>query len=181
MTSVYSDYATAMAWQRILHAKGWAAPAWPVEYGGCGWSIVQRYIFATETAAAGAPGLSPMGIGMCGPVLIGYGTAEQKAHYCRECCREHLLVPGLFEPGRSRSAPGRTWPNPHRRQAGRAGGGGLGGEDIALHDRPAAAAVLDRPGGAASPWHAGSAARPWPSRNRNRRWSCAIRPRAARR
>src|ERR1700733_8650370 len=51
MTSVYSDYETAMAWQRILQARGWAAPAWPVAYGGCGWSAVQRFIFASETAA----------------------------------------------------------------------------------------------------------------------------------
>src|SRR5476651_530091 len=100
MTSVYSDYETAMAWQSILHARGWAAPAWPVEYGGCGWSVVQRYIFANESAAAGAPGLSPMGIGMCGPVLIGYGTPEQNAHYLpRMLSGEHFWCQGYSEPG----------------------------------------------------------------------------------
>src|SRR5689334_10330593 len=81
MTSVYADHETGMAWQKILHRKGWAAPAWPVEYGGCDWSVTQRYIFASELAAANAPPVSPMGIGMCGPVLIGYGTDAQKAHY----------------------------------------------------------------------------------------------------
>jgi alkylation response protein AidB-like acyl-CoA dehydrogenase len=100
MTSVYSDRQTAMAWQAILHARGWAAPAWPVEYGGCGWSAVQRFIFATETAAAGAPGMSPMGIGMCGPVLIGHGTPEQKAHYLpRMLSGEHFWCQGYSEPG----------------------------------------------------------------------------------
>jgi alkylation response protein AidB-like acyl-CoA dehydrogenase len=100
MTSVYADRDTAMAWQAILHARGWAAPAWPVEYGGCGWSAVQRFIFATETAAAGAPGMSPMGIGMCGPVLIGHGTPEQKAHYLpRMLSGEHFWCQGYSEPG----------------------------------------------------------------------------------
>jgi alkylation response protein AidB-like acyl-CoA dehydrogenase len=100
MTSVYSDYETAMAWQRILHARGWAAPAWPVQYGGCGWSAVQRFIFASETAAAGAPGLSPMGIGMCGPVLIGHGTPEQRAFFLpRMLSGEHFWCQGYSEPG----------------------------------------------------------------------------------
>jgi alkylation response protein AidB-like acyl-CoA dehydrogenase len=89
-----------MAWQAILHARGWAAPAWPVEHGGCGWSAAQRYIFASELAAADAPGLSPMGLGMCGPVLIGHGTPEQKAHYLpRILTGEHFWCQGYSEPG----------------------------------------------------------------------------------
>lgn len=81
MTSVYAPVSLSLAWQAKLHARGWAAPAWPQEYGGTGWSQVQRYIFTRELAEAGAPPLSPMGIGMCGPVLIGHGTAEQKAYW----------------------------------------------------------------------------------------------------
>jgi alkylation response protein AidB-like acyl-CoA dehydrogenase len=81
MTSVYSPPELALAWQAILNRRGWAAPAWPVEYGGCDWTLPQRYIFASELAAADAPPLSPMGLGMCGPVLVGHGAAEQKAHY----------------------------------------------------------------------------------------------------
>ncbi|MGZ6007008.1 MAG: acyl-CoA dehydrogenase family protein [Rhizomicrobium sp.] len=100
MTSVYADYDVGMKWQRILHKRGWAAPAWPVEYGGCGWSVAQRYIFASEMAAAGAPPTSPMGIGMCGPVLIGHGTAEQKAHYLpRMLSVEDFWCQGYSEPG----------------------------------------------------------------------------------
>ncbi|MGZ5999911.1 MAG: acyl-CoA dehydrogenase family protein [Rhizomicrobium sp.] len=100
MTSVYADYDVGMKWQRILHKRGWAAPAWPVEYGGCGWSVAQRYIFASEMAAAGAPPTSPMGIGMCGPVLIGHGTPEQKAHYLpRMLSGEDFWCQGYSEPG----------------------------------------------------------------------------------
>jgi alkylation response protein AidB-like acyl-CoA dehydrogenase len=100
MTSVYAPHEVSMAWQAILHARGWAAPAWPVEYGGCGWSAAQRYIFASEFAAAEAPPLSPMGIGMCGPVLIGHGSREQKAHYLpRMLSGEHVWCQGYSEPG----------------------------------------------------------------------------------
>jgi len=100
MTSVYAPHELSVAWQAILHARGWAAPAWPVEYGGCGWSAAQRYLFAQELAAAGAPPLSPMGIGMCGPVLIGHGSPEQKAHYLpRMLTGEHQWCQGYSEPG----------------------------------------------------------------------------------
>lgn len=100
MTSVYADYDIGMKWQRILHKRGWAAPAWPVEYGGCGWTVAQRYIFASEMAIAGAPPISPMGIGMCGPVLIGHGTSEQKSHYLpRMLSGEDFWCQGYSEPG----------------------------------------------------------------------------------
>ena len=99
LTSVYATYEVGMAWQKILHAKGWAAPAWPVEYGGCGWSVSQRYIYARELAQAGAPPVSPMGIGMCGPVLIGHGTPEQQAHFLpRMLAGDDYWCQGYSEP-----------------------------------------------------------------------------------
>lgn len=100
MTSVYADHAVSMAWQKILHARGWAAPAWPVQFGGGGWSVVQRYIFASELSSAGAPGVSPMGLGMCGPVLIGHGTPDQQAHFLpRMLSGEDFWCQGYSEPG----------------------------------------------------------------------------------
>ncbi len=81
MTSVYADKPIGLAWQKILLEQGWAAPSWPLEHGGCDWSIAQHYIFDVELALADAPPLSPMGIGMCGPALIGHGSDAQKAHY----------------------------------------------------------------------------------------------------
>ena len=77
-TSVYSDHEASMEWQRILHERGWAAPAWPVEYGGCDWTQTQHYIFGRESVLAGAPTLSPMGIRMVAHAIIAYGTQEQK-------------------------------------------------------------------------------------------------------
>src|SRR5258708_26239615 len=47
LTSVYADYSVGMKWQRILHRRGWAAPAWPVEYGGGALAAAPCYIFST--------------------------------------------------------------------------------------------------------------------------------------
>ena len=100
MTSVYADHDRAMIWQRILHARGWAAPAWPTQYGGAGWSVVQRYIYAVERVRAGAPPVSPMGIQMCGPAIIGHGTDEQKAFFLPKMLSgEHFWCQGYSEPG----------------------------------------------------------------------------------
>ena len=100
MTSVYSDYETTLKWHKKLHAKGWVAPGWPVEHGGTGWDIVQRYIWQSECAAAQTPSLSPMGVGMCGPVLIGHGTPEQKATFLpRILSGEDWWCQGYSEPG----------------------------------------------------------------------------------
>ncbi len=75
-----------LRWHRILAKKGWVAPAWPVEHGGTGWNAVQRYIFEEECAAAGAPPIVAFAVTMCGPVLIRFGTDEQK--------KRHL--PGIY-------------------------------------------------------------------------------------
>lgn len=100
MTSVYADHASQLAWQARLHARGWAAPAWPVEHGGCDWSVVQHHIFASERVRAGAPPVSPMGIKMCGPAIIGFGTEEQKAFFLpRMLNGEHFWCQGYSEPG----------------------------------------------------------------------------------
>ncbi|KAK0330241.1 hypothetical protein LTR94_033610, partial [Friedmanniomyces endolithicus] len=81
MTSVYADHKAQMAWQAILHERGWAAPAWPKEHGGAGWSVTQRHIFERERVLAGAPPTSPMGIDMAGPAILRFGTEEQKAFF----------------------------------------------------------------------------------------------------
>ena len=100
LTSAYADPDDALAWQKILYAKGWVAPAWPVEHGGCGWSLTQRYIWEGELAAAGAPPLSPMGLNMCGPALIGCGNAAQKAQLLpRILSGEDFWCQGYSEPG----------------------------------------------------------------------------------
>src|SRR5690606_25099792 len=107
-TSVYADHEASMEWQRILHERGWAAPAWPVEYGGCDWTLTQHYIFERETTLAGAPSLSPMGIKMVAHAIIAYGTQEQKDYFLRSeehtselQSRENLVCRLLLEKKKS--------------------------------------------------------------------------------
>jgi alkylation response protein AidB-like acyl-CoA dehydrogenase len=99
-TSVFIDPNISLPWQRILHAKGWAAPDWPAEFGGPGWSEIERYIFAAECAHVGAPNLAPMGLKMVAPVIMHYGSAEQRAHYLpRILSGEDYWCQGFSEPG----------------------------------------------------------------------------------
>ncbi|GAB3287356.1 acyl-CoA dehydrogenase family protein [Parahaliea aestuarii] len=100
MTSVFADFEATMAWHRILFQQGWVAPDWPQEYGGTGWDIQERYIFQEECKLANAPSLLPMGLQMLGPMLIRYGTAEQKEFYLpRLLSGEDVWCQGYSEPG----------------------------------------------------------------------------------
>ncbi len=99
-TSVFTHKTHNLAWQAKLNAQGWAAPSWPANYGGTGWSETQRYIFATESARAGAPSLSPMGLKMIGPCLMKFGTEAQKSYYLpRILSGEDYWCQGYSEPG----------------------------------------------------------------------------------
>ena len=68
-------------WTRILNKKGWAAPNWPIEYGGTGWNLIQRHIFDSCCRSMHAPALSGFGFNMVGPAIIKYGTEAQKADF----------------------------------------------------------------------------------------------------
>lgn len=97
---IFLDYEHNIVWHRTLHEQGWIAPAWPKEHGGTGWDLLQRYIWATESTLAGAPSLAPMGLGMCGPMLIGHGTEAQQAEYLpRILSGEDYWCQGYSEPG----------------------------------------------------------------------------------
>lgn len=80
-SGIFSDYEVGIPWQRILAKRGWAAPHWPVEWGGCGWTPRQHDIFASEMAAADAPKVSPLGLVMAAPVLMAFGTPAQKERW----------------------------------------------------------------------------------------------------
>jgi len=97
---IFLDYEHNIRWHRILHARGWVAPAWPKQHGGPGWDLIQRYIWSTETSLTGAPSLAPMGLGMCGPMLIGFGTGAQKSDLLpRILSGEDYWCQGYSEPG----------------------------------------------------------------------------------
>ena len=87
-------------WQKKLYQKGWMAPNWPEEHGGTGWSITQRYIFDEECGAAAAPSALPFGVTMVAPVIIKFGTEEQKSKYLpRILSSEDWWCQGYSEPG----------------------------------------------------------------------------------
>jgi alkylation response protein AidB-like acyl-CoA dehydrogenase len=87
-------------WQRILHDKGWATPAWPPEWGGTGWSAVQQYIFKEELHMTPAPEPLSFNVNMIGPVLIAFGTEQQKRHFLpRISSLEYWFCQGFSEPG----------------------------------------------------------------------------------
>jgi acyl-CoA dehydrogenase len=87
-------------WHKVLAELGWVAPAWPREYGGPGFTPVQRYLFESEMAAIGAPSVSTMGVQLCGPMLMGNGTPEQKAYFLPKILSgEHYWCQGYSEPG----------------------------------------------------------------------------------
>lgn len=89
-----------MQWFAKLQARGWATPSWPKEYGGTGWSHLQRHIFGEECQLAGTPRSTTSGISMLGPVLMAFGTPEQKAKYLPAIQRSEIWWgQGFSEPG----------------------------------------------------------------------------------
>jgi hypothetical protein len=89
-----------LRWHRILARQGWIAPAWPREWGGTGWSPVQRYLFEEECGYAGTPPLVPFGLAMCAPVLLKFGTpAQQQRFLPRIYAGDDFWCQGYSEPG----------------------------------------------------------------------------------
>jgi alkylation response protein AidB-like acyl-CoA dehydrogenase len=94
------DKASQVRWLKRLGEKGWIAPDWPVEYGGTGWSLGKKYIFDMEMALAGAPSTSNMGLRMCAPVVMAFGTDEQKKqHLPKILTTDVWWCQGYSEPG----------------------------------------------------------------------------------
>jgi len=87
-------------WQKVLDDQGWFAVNWPEEYGGTGWSPVQKYIFANEMAAVNAPGIIPFGVSMVGPVIYTFGSEEQKQRFLPDIRASNVWwCQGYSEPG----------------------------------------------------------------------------------
>jgi alkylation response protein AidB-like acyl-CoA dehydrogenase len=89
-----------VGWQQALYRRGWAAPNWPVEYGGTGWTPVQHWIFEEETARGYAPRIIAFGLNMVGPVIIQFGSEMQKKRFLpRILSSEDWWCQGFSEPG----------------------------------------------------------------------------------
>jgi len=87
-------------WTKRLFRKGWAAPNWPLEHGGTGWSLIQRHIFDVECRLAHAPYVSGFGFVMVGPAICKFGTpAQQQEHLPKILSSERWWCQGYSEPG----------------------------------------------------------------------------------
>jgi acyl-CoA dehydrogenase len=99
-SSVFVEKELALEWQAILAKKGWAVPQWPTEHGGTDWTPSQKYIFSRECYLAGAPMLIPLGLLMLAPVIMAFGSEEQKANYLPKILSgEQYWCQGYSEPG----------------------------------------------------------------------------------
>jgi alkylation response protein AidB-like acyl-CoA dehydrogenase len=87
-------------WHQIVARQGWAAPGWPVEHGGPGWTPTQRHIWEEECGRAGTPQILPFGVNMVAPVIMAFGSAAQKAHYLPRILHcDDWWCQGYSEPG----------------------------------------------------------------------------------
>ncbi len=68
-------------WAKILGKQGWLGYGWPKQFGGPGWTAVQKHLFEEECAMAGAPRIVPFGPVMVAPVIMAYGTPEQQQRF----------------------------------------------------------------------------------------------------
>jgi hypothetical protein len=86
-------------WYMILSRAGWLAPAWPREHGGMGLTPSKQLIWMEEFESFGAARSPDHGIVLLGPLLIQYGSAEQKARFLpRILAGEDIWCQGYSEP-----------------------------------------------------------------------------------
>lgn len=87
-------------WHCLLDAEGWLVNHWPQEWGGPGWSPLERYVFDYETAVANAPRILPFWVSMLAPVILKFGSQAQKEHWLpRIRSGEDWWCQGYSEPG----------------------------------------------------------------------------------
>ena len=89
-----------IASQRILNARGWAVPNWPVAWGGQDWSPVQVYLYQDEMQQAYCPPPIAFNCSMVGPVIAQFGSEEQKRRFLpRAANADDFWCQGFSEPG----------------------------------------------------------------------------------
>jgi alkylation response protein AidB-like acyl-CoA dehydrogenase len=95
-----AQFAYRRDWQRRLYDAGWAAPAWPTEYGGRGASQSESAIYFEELGRARVPfAANTLGLLLGGPTLMVWGTPEQKERYLPPILSaEEIWCQGFSEP-----------------------------------------------------------------------------------
>jgi len=89
--------ARAKAWQKIKAEGGFAQITWPKEMGGRGGTVMQQVIWGQEEARFDAPtGPFAIGLGMCIPTVIAFGSDEHKQRYVQKALRGEEIWCQLF-------------------------------------------------------------------------------------
>ncbi|EKE71570.1 acyl-CoA dehydrogenase family protein [Oceanibaculum indicum] len=88
------------SWYLRMAEKGWIAPNWPADYGGMGLSVQKLLIFQEEAERWGIARYQDHGTLMLGPVLMKWGTEEQRRKYLPDvlACKA-IWCQGYSEPG----------------------------------------------------------------------------------
>jgi hypothetical protein len=87
-------------WNRTLADGGWAAPAWPTEFGGREASVGEQLAYLEEMSRARAPGpVNVIGVSNIAPAIMRFGTPEQQARFLRPMLRgDEIWSQGMSEP-----------------------------------------------------------------------------------
>lgn len=88
------------AWNRTLFDAGWAAVAWPAEYGGRDADVDEQLVYHEVMAAAGAPGpVNVIGVSNIAPAILALGTDEQRRRFLLPMLRgDEIWSQGMSEP-----------------------------------------------------------------------------------
>ena len=94
------DLELLRAWNRTLADGGWAAPAWPIEFGGRGAGVGEQLAYLEEMSRARAPGpVNVIGVSNIAPAIMQFGTPEQKARFLTPMLRgDEIWSQGMSEP-----------------------------------------------------------------------------------
>ena len=98
--AVYKN-SDAKLWLDRMAARGWTAPTWPKEYGGGGLTQEEARVLNQELHRIDARhALSSFGVSMLGPVMLEYGSEEQKLEHLPKIVRGEIRwCQGYSEPG----------------------------------------------------------------------------------
>ncbi|HUD51334.1 acyl-CoA dehydrogenase family protein [Parvibaculum sp.] len=84
-------------WQAKKASAGYACITWPKEWGGGGGTTIQNVIYGQEEANYAVPGgVFAIGLGMCIPTLMAFGSEEAKKRYVGPAVRGDEIWCQLF-------------------------------------------------------------------------------------
>src|ERR1051325_8339232 len=80
-----NEMAASKAWQKKKAQAGYARITWPKGMGGIGGTPMQSIIFGQEESKYDVASAGPfaIGLGMCIPTLMAYGSEEAKKRYVK--------------------------------------------------------------------------------------------------